>query len=693
MMKRKGTSVEVKQNGANVMKVIGTFFLIPAVLLYYEILFKIFGNLPLGNFPAMILFAAGVGVVLQTIYLILPACSVRGIFAGIVIAAAAIVYCVECFVGKAFQTFMTLDSLLSGAGDVAGDFLGTVLQTILHGWYMILLFLMPVIGFVVCKKWLVPRKRLSGGLGLFGFICGLLLYLCGHFCAMLSPVYEYCYQFDLSMRTIGVMSSMREEVYRAISGKAEDSDFIDETLPVETDVFAAETESVKETETQAQTEPETEAPEPVVVRNEMDIDFEARSASADSGVVKKLDLHLAGQSGSLQNSYTGLLKGKNLILITAEAFSPYAVSKELTPTLYRMMYEGIYFSDYYQPAWGGSTSTGEYSVLTGLVPTKGVKSMKSTVGHNLDMTIGNQLKAAGYYTAAFHNNSYTYYGRNKTHTNFGYETFTGMGNGMEDGVENCWPQSDLEMMEYSISKYIDKQPFSVYYMTVSGHCAYSTIGNAMSKKNWETVSSLSGSDTVKAYIASQLELEKAITYLVNQLEEKGILEETVICLTSDHYPYGLEKGETWGNKSNYLPELYGCAESEIDKFTQDRNALILWSKSLETDLSEYAVEVSEPVYSLDILPTLSNLFGVEFDSRLLAGRDVFSGEPALVIWPDYSWKTAYASYDARTGKLKIAEGVELPENYVDRVKGTVKNRINLSKITLEHDYWEHIFSD
>ena len=689
MMKK--TSVKEKTYEVKYMAVMGTFFLFPAVLLYYETLFKFLGQIPLGNFPAMILFAAGVGVIFQVIYLILPGISVRRIFAGIVILGAALVFGVECFVGKAFQTFMTFDSLLSGAGDVAGDFAGTVLQTILHGWYMILLFLLPFILFLMFKKWLVPKRRLSGVLSLVLLICGLMLYLCGHFCAMLSPVYDDSYQFDLSMRTLGVISSMREEVYRAVSGKANETDFILETLPEETKILAEETESAQETE--AITEPETEAPEPVIVLNELDIDFEKLAESADSDSVKKLDLYLAKQSGSQQNSYTGLFKGKNLIMITAEAFSPYAVSKELTPTLYRLIHKGIYFSDYYQPAWGGSTSTGEYSVLTGLVPTKGVKSMKETIGQNLNLTIGNQLKAAGYYSAAFHNNSYTYYGRNETHTNFGYETFTGMGNGMEEGVENCWPQSDLEMMEYSISKYIDKQPFSVYYMTVSGHCAYSQKGNAMSKKNWESVSSLSGSDTVKAYIASQIELEKAMKYLLKQLKKAGILEDTVICLTSDHYPYGLEKGETWGNKVNYLPELYGCSESEIDKFVQDRNALILWSKSLETDLSEYAVEVSEPVYSLDILPTLSNLFGVKFDSRLLAGRDVFSGESALVIWPDYSWKTAYASYNARTGKLKKEEGAELPENYVESIKGIVKNRINLSKITLEQDYWKHVFSD
>ena len=329
----------------------------------------------------------------------------------------------------------------------------------------------------------------------------------------------------------------------------------------------------------------------------------------------------------------------------------------------------------------------------GVIPTEGVKSIRKTEGHNLYLTIGNQLSRLGYFSEAYHNNSYTYYGRNKTHTNFGYSAFLGMGNGMEAGVKNCWPQSDLEMMDFTVSRYIDKQPFSVYYMTVSGHCGYSLSSNAMSKKNWEAVSQLDFSDTVKAYLASQLELEYGMNSLVTQLEKAGILEETVICMTSDHYPYGLEAGDTWGNSRNYLPELYGCEESEFNKFVQDRNGLIIWSGCLETSLKHMVKEISEPVYSLDILPTLSNLFGVEYDSRLLAGRDVFSDAFPLVIWPDYSWKTDQAVYDAARGRVTAEDGTQVSDEYVQTVKDIVKNKFNLSKVTLNYDYWGRVFGN
>ncbi|MDD7389863.1 MAG: LTA synthase family protein [Lachnospiraceae bacterium] len=531
-------------------------------------------------------------------------------------------------------------------------------------------------------------------------VTAVFCYLAGSLFAGISPVYREGYQFDLSARTFGLLTTIRMEAVNGITGEKDTAEFVvvdsrqmDGKEKASTAQMDENGDGSAQTDENSGSAAEADPQVPVYGRNEMEIDFNGLASAESDTALKNLSVYLASQQGTLQNEYTGLFKGKNLILICAEAFSPYAVNEELMPTLYRLIHNGFYFSDYYQPAWGGSTSTGEFSELMGMIPAEGVKSIRRTEGHNLYLTIGNQLSRLGYFSEAYHNNSYTYYGRNKTHTNFGYSSFLGMGNGMEEGVENCWPQSDLEMMDFTVPRYIDKQPFSVYYMTVSGHCGYSQTGNAMSRKNWEAVSRLNFSDTVKAYYASQLELEYGMRSLVSRLEKAGILEDTVICMTSDHYPYGLEAGDTWGNSRNYLPELYGCEESELNKFTRDRNGLIIWSGCLETYLKHMAKEISEPVYSLDILPTLSNLFGVEYDSRLLVGRDVFSDAFPLVIWPDYSWKTDQAVYDAAGGRVTAEAGAQVSEEYVQNVKDLVKNKFNLSKVTLNYDYWDKVFGE
>ena len=669
-------------------------FLFPVIFFYYEILFKIFGGIAPGSFAALFFLVLAAGGLAQVVYLLLPGRKLRFYYTQIVLFFTAVLFLIECFIGRAFQTFMTVDSLVAGAGDVIEDFGAIVIRTVGSGWYVILFYLAPCIVIRIMKNRIIFNRSPLFQASLVVLAASVVCFLGGNLIAGLSPVYSEAYQFDLSARTFGLLATIRLEIANTVNGEDAIGQFAAVDLqPAQTknDALQGHSGPGSGSETHNSGQEESVAAEPEYERNEMDIDFAALAASEEEDVLKNLDIYLSTQTGTSQNEYTGLFKGKNLILICAEAFSPYAVSEELMPTLYRLIHNGFYFSDYYQPAWGGSTSTGEFSELMGIIPTEGVKSIQKTEGHNLYLTIGNQLSRLGYYSAAYHNNSYTYYGRNKTHTNFGYSAFMGIGNGMEEGVKNCWPQSDLEMMGFTVPQYIDQQPFSVYYMTVSGHCGYSLTSNAMSKKNYEAVQNLDYSDTVKAYIASQLELEYAMEHLISQLEYAGIEDDTVICLTADHYPYGLEAGDTWGNSRNYLPELYGCEETEFDKFVQDRNGLIIWSGCLENSQKHMVKEISEPVYSLDILPTLSNLFGVEYDSRLLAGRDVFSDASALVIWPDYSWKTDKAVYDAARGRIIPANGESVSEEYVDTVKNIVKNRFNLSKATLNYDYWATVF--
>ena len=100
------------------------------------------------------------------------------------------------------------------------------------------------------------------------------------------------------------------------------------------------------------------------------------------------------------------------------------------------------------------------------------------------------------------------------------------------------------------------------------------------------------------------------------------------------------------------------------------------------------IVVDTPVYSLDILPTLSNLFGVVYDSRLLVGRDVFSEAEPLVLWNNYKWKTDKGSY--MNGKFVPAEGVEVEDGYEARISAIVKNKINYSQSVAKYDYFNYL---
>ena len=443
------------------------------------------------------------------------------------------------------------------------------------------------------------------------------------------------------------------------------------TEPSTEAVTEPSTEVVTEPSTEETTEPIPEETEPKVYQPHVisGLDFGELAEAEYDHTLKTLYSYLDSLTPALENEYTGLFEGKNLILITAESFNYAIIDPELTPTLYRLSTQGIQFNNAFVPLWTGNTSGGELAVFSGLAMNCEMTIYSNQKPFN---TISRQLMNQGYFSRAYHNNEYCFYNRQLTHENLGYEDYIGMGNGLEKGVENVWPASDAEMIDFTLPQYIDQQPFSIYYMTVSAHCRYNFRGNAQSKKNQELVQDLPYSEALKAYIACNLELEKGLTSLVAQLEEAGIADDTVIVMTADHFPYGL--GTAWDNDHDCLAELYGV--EKYDEIERDRNTLIIWSGCLE----DMDIEIDAPVCSLDILPTLSNLFGLEYDSRLTVGRDVLGTEEAIVPWPDGSWVTELGKYDSSTKKFTpYVDESQIPEGYVDRISAIVQTRVNFSR--------------
>ncbi|MBQ6867730.1 MAG: sulfatase-like hydrolase/transferase, partial [Clostridia bacterium] len=544
--------------------------------------------------------------------------------------------------------------------------------------FAIILFAAPVILFLIFRNKIITDEKytaeriVSVSGAIISFLLALLL-VSG------NEVYSEQYNFQTAVSNFGLLTGIRLDVTNSGSDSKGFENVNIEVIPT-TSATEAPTENTSENKTEA-TEAPTEAPKEYGF-NQMELELEREG----SDEVEALDEYVASLTPSKQNEYTGLFKGKNLIMISAEAFAKEVIDEELTPTLYRLATKGIVFNDHYQPASAGTTG-GEYQNIFGMLPTDGGMSFKNTADNLNYFTMGSQLDRLGYYGKAFHNNSYTYYSRDITHNNLGYsDGFMGYGNGMEEYVQNKWPQSDLEMIAGTLPTYIDKQPFNVYYMSVSGHSGYSKSGNSMTAKNWSRVEHLPYSDDVKGYFAANLELEDALAHLVSELEKKGIADDTVICISTDHFPYGLDEDGKLGDMPN-LSELYGFNVTNL--FERDHSALILWSGCLE-DMEP--IVINAPTFSLDIVPTLSNLFGTEFDSRLFVGRDVLSDAPAIVFNSGYDWKTEYGTYFSSKGEFVPAdESIELPEDYISSVKKVVRNKMRFCEGVLTHDYFRHLF--
>ena len=628
----------------------------------------------LSRYLTVVCFAVGFGGLLGLIFSLFSEKKWGKWVAAAIMALVTVLYIVEYFVTDAYVSFMGLGTLLGGAKGVATDFGDVVLALVVRDFWRILVFLLPVFAYALLAApvktgW--KQRGIAAGITAASYVLAFgLVFGIGTDASRMGRDFN----LDSAINCFGLNVGMVLDLSRGSGGEEAQGEF----LIVETQ----EIEQVQE-----QPLPEETLPEEMAMLyepNVMDFDFAQLAQTEKNSRVASIHRYVSTVSPSMKNEYTGIFKGKNLIIIAAESFSGDVIDPELTPTLYRLATKGIQFTDFYQPMWGGSTSSGEFSILTSLVAASGTNSIKEGCQQDLFLSIGKQLQKENYHSIAFHNHLYTFYDRHKTHTTYGYDTFMGIRNGMEKGVREVWPESDKEMMDFTVPLYIDQQPFSVYYMTVSGHARYTTDGNAMSRKNIDKVQDLPYSDKLKAYIACQLELEYAMQSLVEQLEEAGIADDTVIVLTADHYPYALEKSATWDNRQDYISEFYGY--NPQDNAQRDHNALILWSGCLE----DQNIVVDAPTYSLDILPTLSNLFGVEYDSRLLVGRDVFSEEIPLVLWYDFTWKTDKGVYNSETRKFTPAEGVTVEEGYVDRIKNLVNNKIHYSREVQQTDYFNYL---
>ena len=558
-----------------------------------------------------------------------------------------------------YDSIFSFFSLTTGTGQVM-QFWQMILEVIARIWYVFALTLVPLILYYIFNKKIFKFNKLR----LKDILLNLVLLVFSLTMILVEVTYDnkgvyslnrLIYKTHAPMLTInktGLWSMQAIDLYRYIFGFEEE----------------VEVSTVEETPEKVELEKEKEY-------NKIDIDFESLIEKESNSTVKNMHKYFSSVVPSEKNKYTGLFKGKNLIFITAEAFDTIAIDKDITPTLYKMANNSYIFTNYYQPLYPVSTSDGEYMNLTSLIPKEGVWSFYKSSKISMPMGFGTMFKNEGYTSYGFHNHTYKYYDRHLSHPNIGL-SYIGCGNGLEKKM-NCkrWPNSDYEMIDATTDYYLnDEKPFATYYMTVSGHLNYNFYGNSMSARNKNKVKNLKYSDAIKAYYAAQIELDKAMELLLKKLEEKGVLDDTLIIMGPDHYPYGLTQKQ--------MNEVSNIDRS--DKFENYHTTLIMYNPSIEKTV------IDKTISGLDLLPTIYNLYGIEFDSRLLMGRDIFSDSEHIVILSDRSWITEAGRYNSVTRKFTKTTEEEIDDNYIDRINSIVNNRFSMSALILDNNYYKKV---
>ena len=419
-----------------------------------------------------------------------------------------------------------------------------------------------------------------------------------------------------------------------------------------------------------------------------DLDFVSIKDNNDDSQIKNICDYLNTVNPSKKNDHTGEFEGYNLIFICGESFSSMAIDKDITPTLYKLSTNGYILDNYYN-AFKNVTTNGEYALLTGLWPDIAREEtnngrLNGTMGQSIDNdmseSLGNKFNSIGVNSRAFHNYWGSYYGREETLPNMGFDCMF-MGKGMWFTTD--WPASDLEMMQQSVDTYINDEQFCAYYMTFSGHGNYS-MDNFMVQKNIEYVKEKAIGknypENLLGYFACNVELDKALEYLINRLQQANKLDKTVIVLTGDHYPY-------------YLTDYdYACFNGKAisNHFEKYKSTCIMYNSAMKK-----AVHVEEPCCNVDILPTILNLFNISYDSRLYAGTDIFSNSRHVAMIYDKSFVTENFMYDATNGKVTwINNQGEIADNeqeaYINRYIAYVKNKYAYSISVESNDFYKYI---
>jgi len=524
-----------------------------------------------------------------------------------------------------------------------------IIISILENIHVVLLLFLPLILFIVFRK-KIFKKRLMlkeslafvGALILSIGLYGLNIFIQDKGTGSIYNLYFETNNVSLNIERLGVPAATFLDVSRTIFGFDEKIQEVKFEEEVDNELFEYD-------------------------YNNLDLDFEG-----GSGNIKTINNYLKNEPGTKKNQYTGMFEGMNLVFVVAESFSEIAVSEELTPTLYKMVNEGFNFKNYYTSN-NLSTIGGEFQALTGLYADNTILSSWRGGKAYYPYGLGTMFKNNGYKAYAYHNNSAYYQDRNVYLKTQGFDNFKGCYNGMEKLINcNQWPQSDVDMINKTVTDYINNdEPFIAYYMTVSGHFYYDFSSNAMAKKNKKYVNDLNYNEEVKGYLATQIELDKAMELLLTKLEESGKLDNTVIVLTADHFPYNLSLNNI-NTLSTYDRDLLIEANS---------NNLIIYNSKMKS------VIVDKVGMSIDVLPTVFNLFGMEYDSRIIMGKDILSTSTGLAIFKDKSWVTNKGTYYASKGKFV---GEDVDDEYIENINNIVNNRTAISRMIVANDYYRKI---
>ncbi len=389
----------------------------------------------------------------------------------------------------------------------------------------------------------------------------------------------------------------------------------------------------------------------------------------------KISNYLISKDISNTNEYTGLFEGKNLILIMMESVNNIAINEKYFPTLYKLYNEGWAFKNNYSPRSSCSTGNNEFSALTSIYSINTMCSSNVYKNNTYFESLFNVFKRKGYSALSFHDYTDQYYDRHTSHPNLG-STYYGV---KEIGISYSneykeWP-SDVEFIESIYDIFSNEEKFAVMLTTVTTHQPYYT-SSTYGDMYLDEFKDLKLHTYTKRYMSKMKVLDQALALLLDKLEESGKLDDTVIVLFGDHYPYGLA--------NSILQPMFDYDISINNEV--DRTPFIIYNSKLEPKVfDEYTTYIN-------ILPTLANLFNLDYDPRLYFGEDLFDENYSnIAVFADGSWQSPYAFYNSNSSKLNyISDEYQYTDEEIIQINKMINTKISLSNLAIKTNYFEYL---
>ena len=565
---------------------------------------------------------------------------------------------------KIYESFFNLSGI-SFVGAIKDGFdkvLLTVVQNIVP--ILLLLAIIIIIAIYMKKKGLHIDSKINKSeslvLGILIIVCSLYINVNVNYIGKAEQFSYYKLLHKVNMPTknvqsFGMISSTAISLHRTIFGFTQE---MDESEDIYTNKKTALADDVN-----------------IKYNIDENIDLTTLSQTETNPVIKQIHDYFNEQTPTVQNKYTGIFKDKNVIFILAESFDEAAIDQNLTPTLYELKHKGIIFNNYFAPKYPASTADGEYMLEWATLPIIGENySLIDMVYNTNPYILPRSLKAEGYKTYVYHNYSGYYNRRKQYFSTLDFDGYRYCGEGINTKCEN-FHGSDLDMMDQTIDDFINQDKFFSYFITLSGHGSYDET-NFIAEKHLHKVRGTNYPYSLKYYIAANIEFDLAMNKLVTRLKEANKLDDTVIVISSDHTPYYLTSSDLNANSP----------VNRDSKFDRNRGSLIIYNSELEGThvIDKYAMNI-------DVLPTVLNMLGMKYDSRIVIGKDIMAvNNEGVAILPDRSWVTNAGAYDTSTGKFtKYLENVD--DKYVSKLCQEVNEKYTISVNMQYNDYYKYIF--